>query len=458
MLIFPSGTCKREDGDIGNRFYSCFVRFPGGVGCCKGINATKEAIEVGKDDSIKDSRLRPPCRANNSTNSTIASEESCEKNVTNLPSLLSDLETGSHCEVTVNDSSSFVSEIKFIVKLSSKLDLLQFIWGKSCHLERKNPGNSDPKTKRGKLVLNSNKSECNLGCFWGQVNPRPETLCKKKLKRNRTDKTAMVTYKGREIIFGERDFKFSEDRREIYVCLSTISPFARIAHHVLLPVFCIVSMLSLIVVLILHVLFKELQNLYGFCLVCFSVTLMITSALTLVDLFSDSRGSFFVVQVANHYFRLCEFSWEVVIMHHVYRHFTIDFVANRMNVISIKRQATFYALSSMGLPVPLVISGLILHFSSYNYSYYEYEIERVDKATLFLLHLPTIFLNLTGIILLSLCVSKIRQMGQNSSQRRCRDRFFIALRVSYMSLFISLSFRGVKHTERNKPKGNILIN
>ncbi|KAJ8031527.1 hypothetical protein HOLleu_24744 [Holothuria leucospilota] len=306
--------------------------------------------------------------------------------------------------------------------------------------------------KIGKLLLNSSKSECNVGCFWGQVNPRPETFCKTKLKRNMTDQTAMVTYKGREIIFRERDFEFSEDRREIYVCLSTILPFARIAHHILLPVFCSVSMISLIVVLIIHILFKELQNLYGFCLVCLSVTLMITSALTLVDLFSDSRGSFFVVQVANHYFRLCVFSWEVVIMHHVYRHFTVDFVANRMNVISIKRQASIYAVFSMGLPLPSVISGLILHFSSDHYSYYEYEIERVGTATLLILHIPVLILTLTGLTLLSLCLSKIRRLRQNSSQRRCRDRFFIALRVSYMSLFFSLSFREVKHTERNKQK------
>lgn len=91
--VFCHGTCKREDGDIGNRFYSCFVRFPDGDGCCKGLNATEEAIAVEKDDSIKDGRLRKQCRANISTNSNIASVESCKKTVTNLPSLLSDLET-----------------------------------------------------------------------------------------------------------------------------------------------------------------------------------------------------------------------------------------------------------------------------------------------------------------------------------------------------------------------------
>ncbi|KAJ8031526.1 G-protein coupled receptor Mth2 [Holothuria leucospilota] len=413
---------------MGNLSYTCFVRFSEDDICCQGVNTTKETIAGKKDNSIIDGIFRPRCTANTSAKSTIENKESCEKTVTVLASLLSDLETGNPCELEVKKSFSFVPDIKIIVKPSSELDLLQLIWVESCVFKQNTPANSDKKGKE-KLSRNSDKSECNLECYWGHVSPNLENFCTKKLKRNMTDHTAMVTYDGQDILFWERDFEISEDRRDIYVCLSKISPFARIAHHILLPIFCSLSMVSLIVVLILHAVFKELHNLYGFCLVCLSVTLLLTSVLTLFDLFSDSRGSFVVVQVSIHYIWLCVYSWEIAIMHHVYRHFTVDFVANRMNVISIKRQAIYYTLFSTGLPVPFVISGLILHFSSNNYSYYEFEFERIDISSACIIVSPVVILTLTGLTLLLLCLSKIRQMGRNSSLRRSRDSFFIALRL-----------------------------
>lgn len=415
---------------MGNLSYTCFVRFSEGNICCHGINTTKEAIAGGRDNSIVDGKLRPQCTGNTSAKSTIANEELCEKTVSVLTPLLSDLKTENLCQVEVNNSLSIVPEINIILKPSSKLDLLQLIWVEKCALKQNTPANSD-KERREKVTRNSDKSECNLECYWGYVSPIPENFCMKKLKRDMTDHTAMVTYDGQDILFGESDFEFSEDRRDIFVCLSKISPFARIAHYILLPLFCSLSMLSLIVVLILHAVFKELQNLYGFCLVCLSVTLMMTSAVTLVDLFSASRGLLVVVQVCIHYLWLCVYSWEVAIMHHVYRHFTVDFVANRMNVTSIKRQVIYYTLFSTGLPVPFVISGLILHFCSNQYSYHEFEFEAIDISWANIIFLsPVMILTLTGLTLLFLCLSKIRQLGQNSSQRRCRDKFFIALRVS----------------------------
>ncbi|KAJ8019397.1 hypothetical protein HOLleu_42035 [Holothuria leucospilota] len=275
-----------------------------------------------------------------------------------------------------------------------------------------------------------------MDCFWGRVNPRLDDFCKPtdtskgESKGSRSVNTFMLTYDKQNIIFKERDFDIAENLKEAFLCMSKLSPFAKLDQDILLPLFCTLSIISLTAVVIVHALFKELQNLYGFCLVGLSITLMIRLALLLLLYISNSRESFFVVQVVGHYLWLCVYSWEVVLTYQVHRTFTVDFVANRMNMMSTKRRAKYYALFAMGSPFPFVISGLIVHFT-FDFSYYKYVFERNDLAMLFNFYLPLICLTLAGLGLLLNCLSNIRQARKKSAIRKGRmDFFFIALRVS----------------------------
>ncbi|KAJ8031522.1 hypothetical protein HOLleu_24735 [Holothuria leucospilota] len=349
--------------------------------------------------------------------------------ITNLTSLISDLEASNSCAVMEP-----YSEVVMVVELTSMLQLFQLSDAIKLHERENLSTNDDCEIDQTNRSLSKYVSDCNTDCFWGRIDLRLKDFCagnaKGESNENRSDGAFMLTYDNQEIIFKESDLEISENFNEVYICISKISPFARIAKRILLPLFCSTSIVSLIAVVILHALFRELQNLYGICLVGLSVTLMLQTVPSLILYLSDYVGLLFVAQAFGHYLWLCIYSWEVVIIYHVYRSLTVDFVANRINVVSIKRQAMYYVLFATGLPVPFVISGVICHFSAYDFSYNYFNYERLGTVIYLIYCLPVLFLTLIGLWLLFCCMSKIRQVRVNSTlQRRNVEFFFIALRL-----------------------------
>ncbi|KAJ8031525.1 hypothetical protein HOLleu_24739 [Holothuria leucospilota] len=409
--VFGGARCMNRKKNLS---YKCSVNPADCVVCCKDLNETFEVFshEIGK-------------------NLTFNGEVSRNISTCNTTTLMSESDGNSSCEAT----DSF-PEVELTVEPKSIADLIQI--SGEINKRRNKTGNKKGKESRRRQKrgnkLTRDTFRCNMDCFWGRVNPNLNDFCtgnsSRKRQENGSDENDFVTYYDIRISRNQSDYEISENQQKIYVCISLISPSAKTSKNQLLPLFCSLSIASLIFVVILHALFKELQNMYGFCLVGLCVTLMITIAVPLLLYISSSRKLFYVVEVFGHYLWLSVYSWEVVLTYQVYRTFTVGFVANRITVMSIKQPAKYYALFALLLPVPFVTSGLISHFISSDFSYHKYIYERHDLVMILNYFLPVFCLTVTGIGLLFSCLSKIRQVRANSVLHKGRlDFFFIALRL-----------------------------
>ena len=92
--------------------------------------------------------------------------------------------------------------------------------------------------------------------------------------------------------------------------------------HLLSAVGCIVSMVSLILLLIIHMLFPELRNLPGKIIINLAFSLLLYQSVFFLAVKTSNQEQCFIVAVLLHFFSLCSFTWMNVMAYDVHRVFT----------------------------------------------------------------------------------------------------------------------------------------
>ncbi|KAJ8031528.1 G-protein coupled receptor Mth2 [Holothuria leucospilota] len=202
----------------------------------------------------------------------------------------------------------------------------------------------------------------------------------------------------------------------------------------MLLVFSVLSILCLAVVIWIHVRFPRLQNIYGFCLVCLSVTLAASFILSVIQIITDfvSTDVAIVFTIIRHYIWLSVFAWGTVIIFHVYRSFAINVVANKICVLTIKDQSYRYAIFAWGLPIPFVVTGMICHYRLEDFVYTRHWLTSEHILPLFIFIIPALCLSFLGISLFFGTLSKMEKMRKGTDElwnHHTTDILFIAVRL-----------------------------
>ncbi|KAJ7393383.1 hypothetical protein OS493_006354 [Desmophyllum pertusum] len=120
---------------------------------------------------------------------------------------------------------------------------------------------------------------------------------------------------------------------------------------------CIVSMVSLVLLLITYILFAELRNLPGKIIINVAFSLLLYQSVLFSAVKTDDQETCLAVAVLLHYFVLSSFTWMNVMAYDVHRIFTASAVANRRG--SYKKRLMKYCLYAWGAPVIVVLVCVI---------------------------------------------------------------------------------------------------
>lgn len=230
-------------------------------------------------------------------------------------------------------------------------------------------------------------------------------------------------------------FKVTTDGK-IHTCSEyLIGPWIKSAFYV--QIICgPLSLICIVAMIMIHVFFSKLRNIYGFCIVSLLVMIFISLCLFMLSTLSQMvDGLAQVVVILSQYTWLSSFAWMTVISFHVSHTFGSRFVANRMSRISNNKEPWLYGIFGWGIPIPFLVTGITLHICRCtSFQYTRHWMSR-GLPTIMLFAVPAGVLALTTAILFILGIAKLRKRqatpheAENSKFPHMHN-YLVALRVS----------------------------
>ncbi|KAJ7379622.1 hypothetical protein OS493_014017 [Desmophyllum pertusum] len=124
---------------------------------------------------------------------------------------------------------------------------------------------------------------------------------------------------------------------------------------------CIVSMVSLVLLLITYILFAELRNLPGKIIINLAFSLLLYQSVLFSAVKTDDQEACLAVAVLLHYFVISSFTWMNVMAYDVHRIFTatsVGVAGNRRG--SYKKRLMKYCLYAWGAPAFIVLICVVV--------------------------------------------------------------------------------------------------
>ncbi|KAJ8031519.1 G-protein coupled receptor Mth2 [Holothuria leucospilota] len=231
-----------------------------------------------------------------------------------------------------------------------------------------------------------------------------------------------------------------------------IGPWINVSYYIQLLCGSL-SLICILFIITIHALFPKLRNIYGFCLVSLLsmlwVALFLLSISTLTQMV-DGLAQF--VSFLGHYAWLSTFAWMTVISFHVSHTFSGNFVANKMSKISSRTDFIFFSLFGWGLPLPFVITSVILHLCHCtNFQYTRHWMSR-SIAAYIVFAVPAGLLALTSTCLFVLGMTKLRQRQAKPTDSENKHiammhnylvalRLFFIVGVPWILLIVYIAYR-----------------
>lgn len=236
-------------------------------------------------------------------------------------------------------------------------------------------------------------------------------------------------------VLTRKDFMITIDQ-QIHTCSEVlIGPWIRTAYFI--QMICgPLSLICIILMIMIHILFSKLRNIYGFCIVSLLAMLFVSLVLFMLSTLSQMVDGLaqFVVAI-SHYAWLSAFAWMTVISFHVSHTFGSKFVANRMSRISNRKEVLLYSLFGWGIPLPFLLIGISLHLCDCTTFHYTTHWMSRGVPTVMLFALPAGVLALTTTILFINGIAKLRRrqatpQESETSRLSHMHNYIVALRVS----------------------------
>lgn len=169
-------------------------------------------------------------------------------------------------------------------------------------------------------------------------------------------------------LYTNREYRYDDHRPDLYivVCkLDTINgtaqgvSFAEKAPGILSTIATTLSIIALVIALITFMLFSSLRNLPGWNIINLIIALIIAETLFLSqNLILMTRSNVCLLfALGIHYFYLASFFWMNVMAYDLWRTFHKGF---SLYVYDIHERLPFYSLYAWGMPVIIVLIGIIL--------------------------------------------------------------------------------------------------
>ncbi|KAL9971183.1 hypothetical protein ACROYT_G023676 [Oculina patagonica] len=192
---------------------------------------------------------------------------------------------------------------------------------------------------------------------------------------------------------------------------------------------CIVSMVSLVLLLITYILFAELRNLPGKVIINLALSLLLYQSVFFSAVKTDDQDTCLAVAVLLHFFVLSSFTWMNVMAYDVHRTFTNTsegVVAHRQNRQGgYTKRLVKYCLYAWGSPVLLVLVCVITdHVKKGSIGYGEGEEEcfiSQPQAILYSFVLPVALLLIFNLFALGHTVFHIVKTRKRTQQQKNRQ-------------------------------------
>ncbi|XP_078373665.1 uncharacterized protein LOC144657232 isoform X1 [Oculina patagonica] len=230
-----------------------------------------------------------------------------------------------------------------------------------------------------------------------------------------------------------RHLNGTEKKRAIYKVKSTPASL-----RIITSIGCIVSMVSLVLLLITYILFAELRNLPGKIIINLALSLLLYQSVFFSAVKADNQDTCLAVAVLLHFFVLSSFTWMNVMAYDVHRIFTpTDGVAaNRER--SHKKRLMMYCLYAWGTPsVVVLVSATVDHFKKGSIGYGQIEDNcfiSQPQAILYLLVLPVALLMLFNLFALGHIVFHIvktrKETQRVTNQRQSTNIALICVKMA----------------------------